>query len=127
MTRSPDVPRHPRRSEDLSYDKPRTFRISDSLWREFKRRAAGDGLTASFALATMARDYASGDLDVFRVAGSSGDPTRSARISEAAWAGLKARAADEGHPPTRVLGALARDYADDLIYIHVNITSSRRS
>ena len=126
MTRSPDVPRHPR-NYDLPYAKPRTFRISDALWRELKRRAAGDGLTASFALATLARDYANGDLDAFRVAGSSGDPTRSARICEAAWEGLKARAADEGHPATCVLGALARDYSDGLIDIHVNITSSRRS
>ena len=127
MTRSPYVPRQPRRYDDVPYDKPRTFRISDSLWREIKRRAASDGFSASFALATLARDYASGDLDVFRVAGSSGDPTRCARISEAAWEGLKARAADEVHSASRVLAALARDYADGLIDIHVNITSSRRS
>ncbi|GAA2017216.1 hypothetical protein [Nocardioides kribbensis] len=125
MTRRPDLPRRPRQPDGDAYDPPRSLRISDETWRRIQRRASGDGLTASFVLATLARDYANFDLETPEVTKSSAS-SKSARISEGAWEGLKNRAAAEGLPASRVLVGLAEEYAEGLIDLHVRIVSSQQ-
>ncbi len=125
MTRRPEVPRRPRQRDGDGYDAPRSLRISDEVWRRIQRRALGDGLTASFVLATLARDYANGDLET-PVVTKSNDGSKSARISQGAWEGLKDRAAAERLPASRVLAGLAEEYAEGLIDLHVHIVSSQK-
>jgi hypothetical protein len=125
LTRRPALPQRPRALEHSPYDAPRSLRVTEATWRRLQRRATGDGLTTSFVLAVLARDYANFDLDAPPVT-KGGGPTRSARISEGVWEGLKTRALAEGLPATRVLMALAEDYAEGLIDLHVHIVTSQK-
>jgi hypothetical protein len=98
--------------------------MSEDLWKQLDRRAAHGGLTRSFVLAVLARDYANFELDVPHVRAGS-EPTRSARISEEVWRGLAARAASERVAATRVLVALAEEYVAGRIALHVHVVSSQ--
>jgi len=124
VTRRPDLPRRPRKSEGLPFDPPRSFRMSDELWRRVQHVAARDGLTASFVLAALARDFGAGELRPPKVTRSS-ETTKSARISAEAWEALKAEAGRLGLPASRVLVGLAQEYADGLIHLHIHIRSSQ--
>lgn len=98
--------------------------MSDQLWDALCKRAQRDGITASFAVATLARDFANRLLDVDETTGSS-DPTRSTRISDEVWDALKLRAEAQRQPATRVLAALAARYVAGQVAIHVHIVTSQ--
>lgn len=104
MTRRPDIPRRPRDRSGSPYDQPRSFRMSDELWTRLRATAQDDGLTASFVVAILARDFAGGLLDVRETTSGSESP-KSARISHDVWEALKLEASSQGVPASRVLVA----------------------
>jgi hypothetical protein len=63
MVRRPDVPRTPRRRDGLPQDRPRSLRVDTETWAALDRAAARNGVTRSFVLKVLARDYGNGDLD----------------------------------------------------------------
>lgn len=126
MSRRPDIPRRPRDREGTPYDRPRSFRMSDQMWTSLRRTAQADGLTASFVLATLARDFAKGLLEVRDVTSGS-DPSKSARISDDVWDALKLESKAQDKPASRVLVALAEEYVGGMISLHVHVVTSQES
>ena len=124
MTRRPDVPRTPRRRDNLPQDPIRGLRCDDDTWDTLDRVAARNGVTRSFVLKVLARDYANGDLDAPDIP-ATGGASRSARISDDEWAGLTERASAEGTYASRVLVALAREYNAGRIQLHVSVSTSQ--
>ena len=126
MTRRPTIPRHPRQVEGDAFDPPRSVRMSDDLWRRLQQTASAQGVTRSFALAVLARDLGAGKLTPRTVTKSSGR-VRSARISDQAWEALKAESQRLGILPSQALVGLAEEYADGLISIRIDITTSQHT
>lgn len=124
MTRSPDVPRHPRRMEGSAFDPPRSVRMSDELWHRFQQAATREGVTSSFALAVLAREYGAGRLIPRSVTRCTGR-VRSARISDEVWDALKAQAERSGVLPSWAIVGLAEEYADGFITIRITITTKQ--
>lgn len=120
MTRRPDIPRHPRQREGLPVDAVRSLRMSDDLWQRLRRAASRDGLTASFVLATLTRDFVAGRLRPPEVT-YGGGAVRSARIDEEAWTALQAGAERLGRTASSVLTGLAKEYVDGRIYVQIRI------
>jgi len=126
MVRRPDVPRTPRRRDALPGDRPRSLRVDDDTWTALDSAAARNGVTRSFVLKVLARDYGNRDLDAPEIPPTGGE-SRSARISDDEWEALRARADEEGVPATRALVALAREYAADRIKLHVHVSTSQEA
>lgn len=124
MTRQPRVPKQPRAASGSPYDRPRSLRMTDELWGELRRRAEAEGLTASFLLGALAKDYGRGLLHVDERAKTGGEP-RSARISDEVWEGLKEQAKAQGIPPTRALTTLAEQFVQGRIAVLVHIATSQ--
>lgn len=124
MVRRPDVPRTPRRRDGLAADRPRSLRVDQETWSGLDRAAARNGVTRSFVLKVLARDYGNRDLDAPDIAPTGGE-SRSARISDDEWDALKTRADEDGVPATRALVALAREYVADRIKLHVHVSTSQ--
>lgn len=124
MVRRPDVPRIPRRRDDLPADRPRSLRVDEETWTTLDRVAASNGVTRSFVLKVLARDYGNRDLQAPEIL-PAGGPTRSARISDQEWEALRARAEEDGVPATRALVALAREYNAHRIKLHVHVSTSQ--
>lgn len=70
------------------------------MWTSLRKAAQGDVLTASFVLATLARDFAKGVLEVREVTSGS-DPSKSARISDDVWDALKLASKARDMPASR--------------------------
>lgn len=98
--------------------------MNDELWGGVRRRAEAEGLTASFLLAVLARDYGRGLLQVHELT-STGGSTRSARISEDVWERFKEAAKAQGIPATRALTTLAEEFVKGRIALHVHIATSQ--
>ena len=76
--------------------------------------------------AVLARDLGAGKLTPRTVTKSSGR-VRSARISDQAWEALKAESQRLGIVPSQALVGLAEEYADGLISIRIDITTSQHT
>lgn len=98
--------------------------MHDELWTALRNTTEADGLFASFVLATLARDFAKGLLEVREVSVGGGS-VRSARISDDVWEAFKLEAKAQGLSASGALGALVEGYVTGEIALHVHVVTSQ--